>query len=622
MRARNIRARNEIVERGTVTKSHKWKRANAERRVGECYQWKSTGQCSKGDSCSFSQDPASGKRCDQSQEGQSSSPAPKAKAQTDGNFFKGPRSRGESPSWTRDRKPCKDFLGGKCTNPSCNLWHLPCVTNTTLNPDARMVTNVDSDMLMRLMGSPVKSRRQVVRKDQLPCWRSLYNWIVSQDRQVHQQVHHQVQLRSEARSSHQETGRGIPQGMQRIRLTVCEIFLNGWRSSQIVQRTQKCLHPHTFLRTLIRNVLQKWHQGSTILKLTSQKTEIAKSACEWSWQGPPYRKRTGDAVPRAEKFGDLMTADHKVLNEEGESRNNHRYAVVLQDLATQWIQSYPCKTRTSQETEKSLRKFLDPSERQWGRWISKQSPIRSRGARFSNSMDSILSVQNKNFSGDGKEFTKVSRSVRKAKSQIHWQLIGIWQILWRFIMESPNFNTSSIRDDRHCGKSSTKRKRRNIHCVTTIRLGWEMVGWFHGMLLLLSAKCSRPPARWKTPHERRFGDPLRGPIIPLEQLLNIVRLLHETSPSLTNLERKFYLEYVLDMGQLWEEFGKEFFLVADTEELEKMEASETYPRRSLKKDKISHSQLQMEQQNCWEECYDAEPFQTDLSRMTRTNRDV
>ena len=56
----------------------------------------------------------------------------------------------------------------------------------------------------------------------------------------------------------------------------------------------------------------------------------------------PRRRRTGEAVPRAEKFGDSITADHKVLNEGSESRNNHRYAVVVQDLATQWIQSYPC----------------------------------------------------------------------------------------------------------------------------------------------------------------------------------------------------------------------------------------------------------------------------------------
>ena len=75
------------------------------------------------------------------------------------------------------------------------------------------------------------------------------------------------------------------------------------------------------------------------------------------------RSRTGEAPPRAEKYGGMITADHKVLNEGCESRDNHQYAVVVQDLATQWIQSYPCNTKTSQETAKSLQKFLEPSEK-------------------------------------------------------------------------------------------------------------------------------------------------------------------------------------------------------------------------------------------------------------------
>ena len=64
--------------------------------------------------------------------------------------------------------------------------------------------------------------------------------------------------------------------------TVCEIFLSGWRSSQIIWRTPNCLHPHTVLRTQIRNVPRKWYenQGTTVLVLTSQKTKIATSACE------------------------------------------------------------------------------------------------------------------------------------------------------------------------------------------------------------------------------------------------------------------------------------------------------------------------------------------------------
>ena len=68
-----------------------------------------------------------------------------------------------------------------------------------------------------------------------------------------------------------------------------------------------------------------------------QRTKITRAPC---------RKRICRAVPRADNFGDLITTDHKVLSEGCESQNNHRYAVVVQDLATQWIQSYPCKTKT------------------------------------------------------------------------------------------------------------------------------------------------------------------------------------------------------------------------------------------------------------------------------------
>ena len=35
----------------------------------------------------------------------------------------------------------------------------------------------------------------------------------------------------------------------------------------------------------------------------------------------------------------------------------------VQDLATQWIQSYPCKTKTSQEPHRSLQKFLEPNRK-------------------------------------------------------------------------------------------------------------------------------------------------------------------------------------------------------------------------------------------------------------------
>ena len=83
-----------------------------------------------------------------------------------------------------------------------------------------------------------------------------------------------------------------------------------------------------------------------------QRTKITRAPC---------RRRNGEAVPRAANFGDLITVVHKVLSDNCESRNNYRYAVVVQDLATQWIQSFPCKTKTSQEAQRSLQKFLEPN---------------------------------------------------------------------------------------------------------------------------------------------------------------------------------------------------------------------------------------------------------------------
>ena len=97
--------------------------------------------------------------------------------------------------------------------------------------------------------------------------------------------------------------------------------------------------------------------------LISLKTEITRSARGQKLQGPPRRRRNGGAVPRAENFGDLITAYHKVLSDNCKSRNNHRYAVVVQDLATQWIQAYPRKTITSQKIQRNLQKFLEPDRK-------------------------------------------------------------------------------------------------------------------------------------------------------------------------------------------------------------------------------------------------------------------
>ena len=108
--------------------------------------------------------------------------------------------------------------------------------------------------------------------------------------------------------------------------------------------------PHILLKEKV--MLQKWRHKKRTHSMFSHfpkdrncdiclRTKITRALC---------RGRIGEPVSRAEMCDDLITADHKVLNEQGESRNNHRYAVVVQYLATQWIRSYPCKMKTSQET--------------------------------------------------------------------------------------------------------------------------------------------------------------------------------------------------------------------------------------------------------------------------------
>ena len=58
----------------------------------------------------------------------------------------------------------------------------------------------------------------------------------------------------------------------------------------------------------------------------------------------------------------LSRADHKVLNEENDSRLQHRYAAVVQDSSFLFDPKSPNEKKTAQETMNSLRKFLPPDQ--------------------------------------------------------------------------------------------------------------------------------------------------------------------------------------------------------------------------------------------------------------------
>ena len=104
-----------------------------------------------------------------------------------------------------------------------------------------------------------------------------------------------------------------------------------------------------------------WYRVRKASLLTSRMTEIAIFAREPRLRGLLAEDALVQSCPERKFFGDLKTADHNVLGEGCESRHTHRHAVVVQDLTTQWIQSYRCKTKTSQETQKSLQKVMEPT---------------------------------------------------------------------------------------------------------------------------------------------------------------------------------------------------------------------------------------------------------------------
>ena len=54
-------------------------------------------------------------------------------------------------------------------------------------------------------------------------------------------------------------------------------------------------------------------------------------------------------IPRETKFGEIISADHKVLSQEGGSRNSLSHENVVQSLVTEWIQSCQTRTKTSNE---------------------------------------------------------------------------------------------------------------------------------------------------------------------------------------------------------------------------------------------------------------------------------
>ena len=84
----------------------------------------------------------------------------------------------------------------------------------------------------------------------------------------------------------------------------------------------------------------------------------------------------------------------------------------------------------------------------------------------------------------------------------------------------------------------------------------------------------------KTPYEWRFGEPFEGPIIPFGSLVEYYPISAKDQSRIHHFGKKvlpgLFLGYALYAGGIW----KGDVLIADLEELETMDASEIYSKRT------------------------------------------
>ena len=129
----------------------------------------------------------------------------------------------------------------------------------------------------------------------------------------------------------------------------------------------------------------------------------------------------------------------------------------MPDLVTQWIQSYPCETKSAQETQRNLTKFLRPEEN-------------PRSIHTDTSLDVINVCEELN---------------------------------WNHKRSTPRRSKIKL----HCRASCTTSERRNFVSFGSIWTSRKLVGRIFDM-----CKTNWQMARHF--YERRFNSPYEGPIIP------------------------------------------------------------------------------------------------------------
>ena len=244
---------------------------------------------------------------------------------------------------------------------------------------------------------------------------------------------------------------------------------------------------------------------------------IQRKSCGWqsSWTHRLARQFFSwlSLEPQPARSADL--GEHSVYTHFPEDRNceicqrTHNHKGPVQK--THWRSRTSCRKFWWSDNSRS-------QDCQWRLWISKQSSICSRGAGFGHPLNPIVSLQNKNFWGNTKELAKVLGPKKKTK------VINIDNSLefgkacedlsWNHCTSTPH------RSETHgIAERAVRRVKEGTSAVllqSSLNERWwadsmECFSYLRNIQDLLSDG--------KIPYERRFGEPLEGPIIPFGSLI-------------------------------------------------------------------------------------------------------
>ena len=249
----------------------------------------------------------------------------------------------------------------------------------------------------------------------------------------------------------------------------------------------------------------------------------------------PCRRRNGEAVPRPEKIWWLDNS--RPQGPKRQLRVSKQSSIRSRGTGSSYSMDpgVSVQNKTSQETQRSLQKFLEPERNP--KVIYTDNSMESGKACEDLSWDHCTSTPHRSETNGIAE-----RAVRRVKEGTSAVLLqsGLNESWWADSME----------------------------CYTYLRNVTDLL------------------SDGKTPYERRFGKPFGGPVIPFGSLVEYHPVTAKDQSRIHQFGKKvlpgLFLGYALYAVRIW----KGDVLVADLEELETMDASEIYSKRLNAKEVI------------------------------------